>query len=289
MLEEILLAKYINKHPQIKHLFFTMADEGYENVLGKLRNDVACDSDKKILQGIEFTIGQIFRMYHLALGNNISQVPLSLVSEIIYGTYEIESDPMLFFTTNHDLVLERFSPHWTHLPIHLPGISNEVDFNHWLDLPKVVGDPTVIKLDSNAINYIKLHGSINREQTVRNLLIQGTTKETSLRDNRLLTEYWHYWIQFLSEKDSLLLIIGNSLRDSHLRIPIVDSICNHNLKVRIIDPYAIDIASVLLKEAQEKGLDEETSSQRIRWISKPYHQIALNHQDIRSRFRQLLH
>ncbi len=156
-------------------------------------------------------------------------------------------DTGYIFTLNQDLLVERkYMEQWrcpalsipfgeSNMPVNRPpamhqisgGYPNDLPFSGWKTDIGACGTETY----RGSFNYIKLHGSANWFDRDKQIMIMGKTKESKIRQNALLRSYFALFEAVLSKPGTLLMIIGCSMNDEHIKAALVGAIQDHGLKV----------------------------------------------------------
>jgi hypothetical protein len=180
-----------------------------------------------------------------------------LFKKIWPGPYK---KPSLFFTLNQDLFVER---RWGHPSPGAPRFKQEfyqihgreLNSSEFVTLPRENVDASIVNgLNShNGIHYIKLHGSYGwRASGETNQLVIGTNKESLIKSEPLLRNYFDLLKSVIGENNKKVLIIGYGFHDTHINNVLLQGVEDHNLKIYIISTQPPQNLKQYLKNANFK-------------------------------------
>ncbi len=180
-----------------------------------------------------------------------------------------------FFTLNQDIYIERQFYNILHplciktndkiTSIHMDGqMPFENEFSNVPNKDSLNVMLENLKLESECLHYVKLHGSFNWvDYDGNNTMVIGTDKAEDINNEPILNWYMDLFKKVLSVEDCRLLIIGYGFKDPHINKIIMESIKNRGLRIYIICPDPVDFNNNTLKNIGcEK--DQDTFSKAIK-------------------------
>jgi len=237
-----------------KVLWASQANGGYESALSELRKEFLSNPAKstKHLESLEHALVQMFGAMNEGF-RNFRSIEIDNKGEPTFMNFLSKFDAI--FTLNQDLLLEQHyveqnlsnisKGKWGR--VELPGIVQTIvsgaTFPPRLSVRMYV--PTTepgFKETPRVQPYYKLHGSSNWETHERgSILIMGGNKTEEIDRFPLLKWYQSQFRDYLSERDSRLMVIGYGFKDSHINRAIGLAANYSNLHVFIIDPRGSDL------------------------------------------------
>jgi len=159
------------------------------------------------------------------------------------------SGTSFFFSLNQDIYIERQFYNYlhplcvkTHDAITYLNSGGRTPFeNHFSPVPTEDSLNVMLeklKLESENLHYVKLHGSFNWVRSDgNNMMVIGTSKDEDINNEPILKWYKDLFENVLSKEDCRLLIIGYGFADPHINNIILESIKKkRGLRIYIICP-----------------------------------------------------
>jgi hypothetical protein len=239
-------------------LWHHQATGGFEDALAELqlanRNDPANNGPR--LQALQGTVTRMFdEMNRGFLGLTDFEFQQNRDDQL--RTFLTRFDAI--FTLNQDVLLEH---HYLNPPDNVMLLSRR----RWegpqlpgLRPEPAAGDPpaqswaqrTWVPTGDHQVHprsqpFFKLHGSSNwRTADGDPMLIMGGEKTREIGLHRILTWYAERFDEYLSQRDSRLMVIGYGFRDAHINEAIARAVDQHGLRLFIISPQGSDLARSL--------------------------------------------
>lgn len=273
----ILAHPIVCDNQDLKDILWEYRERGFEEVFGDER------IVKNYLSDYQKIVKDSFVQMHKAISTNLSDFNRNLYEEFI-------SKFSNFFTLNQDLFFEALHPNFGNLSAKYfyPYVKSRSYFQY--DLPRDLTNTKTLNLSSlmleatlipdaepydqtnnplaaisgsnsqipDPLRYYKLHGSLNFQNSSKDLLIMGGSKPGQIEKVPLLKRY-HEDFKNILGKAKKLMIVGYSFGDYHINQKIFEAAEKNNLKFWIID---ICDLSRLIRNAMDAEMRAKTHREK---------------------------
>ena len=253
MWTEIFNHPEVRKHARLRELLLN--DFDYESIYYRVLKSSEYSSGEK-----EAIKKAVLKAYN-SLDANIANCSLgtygpdlaciSGVNKMIKCCAGGQNKIPFFFTINQDLFVERFTSdigkkviypffkdNWILPTDRRSSFPNDITKPEWVTVPdqneiqKKTGNP----LSCRFLYYVKLHGSYGwKSSDGSDLMVIGRSKEQQIAQEPLLTAYFDFFRNVLSQGVKLL-VIGYGFGDEHVNRVIAESIKDYGLEVYVLSP-----------------------------------------------------
>lgn len=236
----------IQAHSRLRKLLQDNFDfESVYSTVVDCRTGLYTDEEKAAMRGV---VNDSYRRLDDAIRNwkfdayDAYGVNMPMIQDLFDTIWpKLPAEPAILFTLNQDLLVERW---WSYSSLGVRSFNNKFyrtnDTLNGLDFITLPGDQVEEKIKEdlishNAIHYVKLHGSYGwRSFDNSNTLVIGTNKESLIKKEPLLREYFTLLRGVIAEGNKKVLIIGYGFRDQHINNILLKGVQDNNLRIYVI-------------------------------------------------------